>query len=158
MSVIRPAAFLLSLHLLSACYRYVPSSRDALAPGADVRLGLTPAGATQLAPILGNQTTSVEGRVLHTTETGFVLAISATLKSLGENGGASLSRTVWAGDSLTIPAMAVSGVERRLLDSRRTTLVAVLGAAAATAAVRIIVHAVGSKSGGPDDGGGVITP
>jgi hypothetical protein len=158
MTFIRPAVCLLSLPLLSACYRYVPSTRDALAPGADVRLGLTPAGATQLAPILGNQTTSVEGRVLHTTETGYMLSVSATLKSLGENGGASLSRTVWAGDSLTIPVAAVGGVERRRLDSRRTTLVAVLGAAAATATVRIIVNAVGSKSGGADNSGGVITP
>ena len=154
MSFTRAAALL----LLTGCYRYVPSTRDALAPGAEVRLALTPAGATELVSVLGNQTTAVEGRVLRVTDNGYVLAVSGTLKAPGGNGGASPSRTMWAGDSLAIPGAAIGGVERRLLDSRRTTILAVLGAAAATATVRIIVQAVGSKSGGPDDGGGVITP
>jgi hypothetical protein len=154
MSFVRPAALL----LLAACYRYVPSTRDALAPGADVRIALTPSGTTELEPVLGNETTAVEGRVLRSTDSGYVLAVSGTLKAFDRNGGASPSRMVWGGDSLMIPGAAVGSVERRLLDSKRTTLLAVLGAAAATATVRIIVHAVGGKSGGGGDDGGVITP
>ena len=154
MSVFRPAALL----LLTACYRYVPSTRDALAPGAEVRVALTPEGTSQLVPVLGNQTTAVEGRVVHASDTAYVLALSGTLKAVGENGSTSLSRTVWAGDSVAIPGVAVGGVERRLLDSKRTTLLAIIGAATATATVRVLVHAFGGKSGGGGDGGGVITP
>ena len=154
MSVFRPAVFL----LLVACYRYVPSTRDALAPGADVRLSLTPAGTSQLVSVLGNETTAVEGRVLGATDSSYVLAISGTLKTVGSNGAAATSRTVWGGDSVAIPGAAVGGVERRLLDSRRTTLLAILGAATATATVRLVVHALGGKSTGGGDGGGVITP
>jgi hypothetical protein len=154
MSILRPAALL----LLTACYRYVPSTRDALAPGAEVRVSLTPAGASQLVPVLGNQTTAVEGRVLNATDTSYVLALSGTLKSLGGNGSSSVSRTVWAGDSVAIPGAAVGGVERRLLDSKRTTLLAIVGTAAATATVRVLVHAFGGKSSSGGDGGGVIMP
>ena len=154
MSYIRPAALL----LLAACYRYVPSTSDALAPGANVRLSLSPAGTTQLVPILGSQTTAVEGRVLSRTDTGYVIAMSGTLKAPSSYPGAIPSHTVWGGDPVTIPGVAVGGVERRLLDSRRTTLLAILGAATAAATVRVLVHALGSKSGGGDDGGGVITP
>jgi hypothetical protein len=154
MSILRPAALL----LLTACYRYVPSTRDALAPGAEVRVSLTPAGTSQLVPVLGNQTTAVEGRVLNATDTSYVLALSGTLKSLGGNGSSSVSRTVWAGDSVAIPGAAVGGVERRLLDSKRTTLLAIVGTAAATATVRVLVHAFGGKSSSGGDGGGVIMP
>jgi hypothetical protein len=154
MNVIRLAA----LVVFTACYRYVPSTRAAIAPGADVRLSLTPSGTTELVPILGSQTTAVEGRVIAAADTAYVLAVSGTLKTLTENGGASPSRTVWGGDPVTIRGVAVSGVERRLLDGRRTTLLAVLGAATATATVRVLVHAFGGKSGGGGDGGGVITP
>jgi len=154
MSVLKLAALL----LLAACYRYVPSTRDALAPGAEVRVALTPAGTSQLVPVLGNQTTAVEGRVLNATDTSYVLALSGTLKSLGGNGSSSVSRTIWAGDSVAIPGLAVGGVERRLLDSKRTTLLAIVGTAAATATVRVLVHAFGGKSSGGGDGGGVITP
>ena len=154
MRVFRPAALL----LLAACYRYVPSTRDALAPGAEVRLSLTPEGTSQLVPLLGNQTTAVEGRVLNASDTAYVLALSGTLKSLGANGSSSVSRTIWAGDSVAIPGVVVGTVERRRLDSRRTTLLAIVGAACATATVRVLVHALGGKSSGGGDGGGVIMP
>lgn len=155
MSVFKPAA---SLLLLAACYRYVPSTRDALAPGAEVRLSLTPEGTSRLVPVLGNQTTAVEGRVLAASDTAYVLSLSGTLKTLGSNGSSTLSRTIWAGDSVAIPGVVVGGVERRLLDSKRTTVLAIVGAAAATATVRVLVHALGGKSSGGSDGGGVITP
>ena len=154
MRLLRPAVLL----LLAGCYRYVPSTRDVLAPGADVRLSLTPSGTTELVSILGSQTTAVEGRVLSTTDTGYVIAMSGTLKAVSSFPGAPPSHTVWGGDAVTIPGAAVGGIERRRLDSRRTTLFAVLGAATAAATVRVLVHALGSKSGGSDDGGGVITP
>jgi hypothetical protein len=147
-----------ALLLLVGCYRYVPSTRDALTPGADVRLSLTPAGTTGLVSILGSQTTAVEGRVLGTSDTSYVIAMSGTLKAASYSPGAAPSHTIWGGDSVTIPGAAVGGIERRLLDSRRTTLFAILGTAAAAATVRILVHALGSRSGGGDDGGGVITP
>lgn len=146
--------------LLPACYRYTADGATASAPaGADARLVLTPAGAATLAPILGRETTAVEGRVMSRSDSAYVVSVSATLKRVqGAGSDSALSRTAWAGESVTIPRAAVAGTERRSLDSRRTAVAATVFAAVAVAAVRMIVHSVGSSGGGGDTGGPVVTP
>ena len=151
MRSLRPAAVL----LLAACYRYVPSADVPPAPAADVRLELTPAGAAGLAPFLGNATTAVEGRVLSASDSAYRLAVFGTLKA-GDGVGATSSRIVWAGDLVTIPRAAVGGVERRTLDRRRTTLLAVIGALGAAATVQLLVHGGGGSGSG--DGPPVVNP
>src|SRR5512138_776030 len=91
--------------LLPACYRYTADGATASAPaGADARLVLTPAGAATLAPILGRETTAVEGRVMSRSDSAYVVSVSATLKRVQDAGSDSaLSRTSWAGESVTIP-------------------------------------------------------
>src|SRR6185436_15290573 len=46
----------------SACYRYTPITAEPENVGAEVRLRLTDAGSVQLAPMIGSQVESIDGR------------------------------------------------------------------------------------------------
>jgi hypothetical protein len=133
--------------LLSGCYRYVPVAA-APAPGAEVRLYLTPDGASRLAPALGPQTAIVAGRVEASRDEGVSLVMSSTTKAYG-------ATTRWIGERVTIPAAAIARGERRVLDRRRS-LLAGAGVALATAAGYAVLRAV--RGGGADAGGGGPTP
>ena len=148
---------LAALLLFCACYRYTPQTGAAVPLGKDLRLTLTTSGAATLIPILGRETVAVEGRVMSLSDSGYVVAVSGTLKRGLGSSGETTSRTPWVGESVTIPRAAVAGVELRSLDAGRTGLTSALIVVAAVATVRIIVHAIGS-SGGPADGGTVVTP
>jgi len=118
---------------------------------------LTQAGSASLAPVLGRGTVAVEGRVAIATDTSYVLAVAATLKPV-DDGTASTSRTVWAGESVSVPRNAIASTEGRTLDRGRTTTLLTAGAVAAALAVKLIVHTLGSGGGGGDTGGTVVTP
>jgi hypothetical protein len=147
----------LVLCIATACYRYAPTTTGAPTPGAQVRFALTQAGSASLAPVLGRGTVAVEGRVALVSDTSYVLAVAATLKPV-EDGTTSTSRTVWAGETVSIPRAAVAGVEGRTLDRGRTTTLLSAGAAAAAIAVKLIVHGLGSGGSSGDTGGTVVTP
>ena len=150
----RPFAAVL---LLSACYRYVPNTAPVTA-GSELRLVLTPAGSASLVPILGQNTTAVEGHVSNATDSGYVVAVSGTIKrGQGSGGETTMTRTSWAGESVRIPRVAVQSVEVRSLDARKTTFAAVVGAALTAITVKLITHAIGS-SGGGTEGGTVVSP
>jgi hypothetical protein len=149
---------LAAVGVLSACYQYVPSGTTVAPVGSEVRLVLTSAGASALVPILGRETTAVDGRVSSLTDDRYVVAVSGTLRREPSLDGVSaVSRTTWAGEVVTIPRAAVASVEQRSLEPRRTGFAVVVGAALAFATVRLITHAIGS-SGGGTDGGTVISP
>ena len=155
--LIMPRARFAAILLLSGCYRYVPST-TAPAPGAEVRLDLNAAGSASLVPILGQNTRAVEGRLSSVADSGYVIAVSGTVKhGQGSGGEPTTTRTTWAGESVRIPRNALEGVELRSLDSRKTTFAAVLGAALTVVAVKLITHAIGS-SGSGTEGGTVISP
>ena len=142
--------------MLSGCYEYAAAGPAALPSGADVRLVLTPSGATTLLPILGRGTTAVEGHVLSASDSGYRLAVTGTLKQSEDTGGTP-TRTVWAREPVMIPRAAIGSVEQRSLNRRRTTFAIAVGTVAAALAVRLIVHALGS-SGSEADGGTPVTP
>ena len=140
--------------MLSACYRYVPNTTAPVTTGSELRLVLTPAGSASLVPILGRDTRAVEGRVSNAADSGYVVAVSGTLKpSQGSDGETTMTRTTWAGESVGFPRVAVESVELRSLDARKTTFAAVLGAALTAITVKLITHAIGSSGGGRWDGG-----
>jgi hypothetical protein len=139
--------------LLSGCYRYVATTNQALVPGSHVRIALTPAGSVQLMPLLGRETSAVVGRVVSTSDTAFVLAVSETLKNSADGAG----RVVWTGEPVSIPSTAVGGIEGRSLLAGKTALVIGGGAALATGLVYVLVKAVGSGGGGNGDPP-VVTP
>lgn len=144
--------------MLSACYRYVPNTTAPVTAGSELRLVLTPAGSASLVPILGQNTTAVEGHVSNATDSGYVVAVSGTIKrGQGSGGETTMTRTSWAGESVRIPRVAVQSVEVRSLDARKTTFAAVVGAALTALTVKLITHAIGS-SGGGTEGGTVVSP
>src|SRR5262249_26634635 len=143
--------------LAGGCYRYVPIGPNAAAPTYDVRLTLTAAGALSLAPTLGRSTTLVEGTILSVTDSTYLLAVSSTLKPDAED-ATSVTRMVWAGESVSIPRSAVAGVEQRSLDHRRTAMAMGVATALGVLAAKIIVHGIGSSGSESGSGTPVVTP
>jgi hypothetical protein len=152
----RLAAIALSL-FASGCYRYAAVEPSAAAPTSDVRLTLTAASALVLVPTVGGATVAVEGRILRVTDSTYVLAVSSTLKPADED-PASKSRTVWAGESVSIPRSAVAGVEQRSLDNRRTAMAVGVATVLGVLAAKLIVHGIGSSGSESGDGIPVVTP
>jgi hypothetical protein len=152
----RLAAFALPL-FAGACYRYSAIEPTAAVPASEVRLNLTPAGSLALVSTLGVATAAAEGRIVRLTDDAYVLAVSSTLKRADEN-PESMTRTVWAGESVSIPKSAVAGVEQRSLDRRRTTIAASVATVLGVLAARIIVHGVGSSGSESGTGPPVVTP
>jgi len=152
----RRARVALLLCLATGCYRYVPLTPGAAPPprDAEVRFGLTQAGAAALTPVLGRGTIAVEGRVAAVTDTAYVVSMSATLKP-AENGN---DRTVWAGEMVSIPRASIASAESRTLDRGRTATLFGVGAVAAAIVVKLVVHTLGSGGSGGDTGGTVVTP
>jgi len=147
----------LVLPVLAGCYRYAAIEPTSVAPTTDVRLNLTAAGASALLPTLGRSTAAVEGKILRVTDSSYVLGVSSTLKR-AEDDETSFTRTVWAGESVSIPRNAVAGVELRSLDRRRTIVAASLVTVLGVLAAEVIVHGIGSGGGSIPDGPPVVTP
>jgi hypothetical protein len=143
--------------LVAGCYRYAAIDPNAALPMSEVRLNLTAAGASALVPTLGRSPVAVEGRIVQVTDSAYVLSVSSTLVRAPDD-ETSLTRTVWAGESVTIPKRAVAVIEQRSLDTRRTATAAGLAAVAGILAARIIVHGVGSSGGDSGTGTPVVTP
>jgi hypothetical protein len=143
--------------LAGGCYQYVTIGPSSAAPTYDVRLTLTAAGASSLAPTLGRSTTGVEGRILGVTDSAYRLAVSSTLKPDAED-PTSVTRMVWAGESVSIPRITVAGVEQRSLDHRRTAMAIGAATVLGILAAKLIVHGIGSSGGESGDGTSVITP
>jgi hypothetical protein len=143
------------LHVLSGCYRYVPTDGAAtlaVPAGAEVRLYLTPQGMTALEPRLGPRTAAVVGRVGDAGDAGdgvVNLVVSETRKT---DGGAPVR---WIGERVAIPTASIARVERRTLDRRRTVLAGALAALAAGATFAILAT-LGGGGDGEDGGGGVV--
>jgi len=143
--------------LAGGCYRCAAIEPNAAAPIPDVRLTLSATGASALAPTLGRSTTVVEGRILGVTDSTYMLAVSSTLKPDAEDASA-VTRTVWAGESVSIPRSAVAGVEQRSLDNRRTTMAVGFATIVGVLAAKLIVHGIGSSGSESGDGSPVVTP
>jgi hypothetical protein len=152
----RIRALLLSV-LAGGCYRYSAIDPNAATPASDVRLNLTAAGSVALVTTLGVSTAAVEGRVVRVTDGSYVLAVSSTLKR-GDEDPAAMTRTVWAGESITIPKSDVASVELRSLDRRRTAVAASAATVLGVLAAKLIVHGVGSSSSDAGSGPPVVTP
>jgi hypothetical protein len=129
----------LALNLLGACYRYIPASGDLIA-GAVYRGHLTPEGSAEVARLVGENVTHFDGRILTVSDTGYLVAMSATLKRTEERA------TVWSGEQLVIPRAAVSRLELRELDRSRTIRAAALYALGAVVVGALIFSVSGAAS------------
>lgn len=154
------------LLLPTGCYRYAAFEPAAVpAPGAEVRLHLTPEGSARVAPALGAQTAVVAGRVERAggpgaggpgagagapADAGVSLLVASTTKAYG-------GTMRWVGERVTIPLGAVARGERRVVDRRRS-LLAGGGVALAAAAAYAALRGAGGGGGSSGDGPPAPTP
>ena len=132
---------LLALQLVSACYRYVPTTGD-VAVGGDYRGHLTAEGSQRIASLVGENIERFDGRILTITDTSYLVAMSATQRRSDPR------QVVWTGERLVIPRNAVNRFETRELDRKRTMRAAVLYTAGFVVAGVLLFSIKGGSSGG----------
>jgi hypothetical protein len=136
----------------AGCYKYVPSEGGAasLVRGAQVRVSLSRPMAVDLGEITVNDAVVISGDFIALQDDGSILLSAFETRSAAgaERGG--------IGETVTIPADAIAGVERRVFNGVGTVLVAI---PIVGGAVAIGVAAVGDGAGGGGNGGnGPPTP
>ena len=134
---------------LSGCYRYVPAASAPITTGDDVRLTLSLAGTARLAPILGERTTRLSGRILADNASEFAVAVDRTFKD-------DTIAVVWERDRVTIPRELIAHTERRVLDRRQTMLMT--GGVIVSAVVSAVVLSRSRGSAGQSGNGGNPPP
>ena len=110
----------LALTLFSACYRYVPVPTGDPVVGGAYRGHFTAEGSRRVAPLLGENVSTFDGRILSVLDTAYLVAMSATFKQT------QAQTTVWTGEQLVIPRSAVNRFELKQLDRPRTIRAAAL--------------------------------
>lgn len=133
---------LVALLAVTGCFRYQPSTVEAT-PGVMLRLQLTESAAERLTSVLGAHASTVDGRLVAVSEGGYVVSVSRVVRD-----GVAIT---WAGEEVVVPRDAISIVERRVLDRRRTFATA---GVAVVAAVLIGKLARSAGGGSPGDAGG----
>jgi hypothetical protein len=141
-----PAVCLLAV--FAGCYRYTPATNPVPVAGSVVRLELSSSGAERLTPVLGQNTTAVDGTILAANDTAFIVSMAGTQKRDEQS-------LRWAGERVTIPRNAVQSVATRTLDKKKTLLVA--GFAILGAVGLKLMLSLEALAGG-DDGGGITPP
>src|SRR5687767_8682947 len=117
----------LALALLTVgCYRLTPIEGAVPDAGTEVRVGLTDAGSVRLAPQIGPRIAAIDGRALQSNDSAIVLAVAAVV---GQNGRS----MAWSRERLSVPRDAVSGLRTRVLDRKKTWIVAGLSVVGALA-------------------------
>jgi hypothetical protein len=141
----RISSAILILLAATGCYRLTPVEGGAPARGLEVRLSLSDEGSVRMAPQIGPRIEAIDGRVLESADTAYVVAVTAVVAQ----GGRSMS---WSNERLTVPRSAVSSVRTRTLDRKKTWMAAVLGVVGAVALGE--VFGIGNGFGGFLSGGG----
>ena len=131
----------LALTLLSACYRYVPTTTEDVVVGGAYRGHLSPEGSQRVAPLVGENVLRFDGRIVSVLDTAYLVAMSATLKRTEER------PMIWTGEQLMIPRSAVNHFEMRELDRPRTLRAAALYTLG-IAAVGLLVFSIKSLASG----------
>jgi len=131
--------------MTTGCYRYVPSAQPNVVLGEEVRVRLTSDGSATLQPVVGADVAAIDGRVTARNDTAYALTVGGTVKRAGDS-------AVWSGEPITVPLTAIAGVERRVLDTRKTFLVSGLAVGAGVLAALVISGVTGGGSTGSNTG------
>ncbi|HEV8265810.1 MAG TPA: hypothetical protein VGQ06_12755 [Gemmatimonadales bacterium] len=117
------------LPFVAACYTYVPLLTPAPAPGTKVSLVLSDQGRYEAAPQVGPYAVRVEGAVVQSTESDYILQVTDVVDIRG-------ARNKWAGETVPLRrSYVVTGYERRFSRGRTAFLVAGLASAFLAAVV-----------------------
>jgi hypothetical protein len=111
---------------LAGCYTYTPLATLDPVPGTHMALVLSDQGRVGMGPSIGHGVARLDGALVRSSDTAYVLAVSDVL---GINGG----RTPWAGETVQVQrAYVANSLERRF--SRGRTFLVAGGAAVAVVA------------------------
>lgn len=108
-----------------ACQTYTAASLTSVAPGNDIKVGLTAVGDSVLTSVLGPQAGTVDGKVVSADSTGVRLAVHQIERTDG-------SDQLLYGKEIRIPADAVATIAVKRVDVMRSVVLAggiVVGAA-----------------------------
>lgn len=131
----------------SACYTYQPVRIADVPSGTAIRARLTPNEAARIGEILNTEGRYIEGELLERTASGEVV-LKVTSGSNQHPGMMAVTH-----QNVTVAADAIQEVESRRLDTRRTSVVAGVGAAALAVIVRGALAAQKQPEPGPPKGG-----
>lgn len=133
----------------ASCYRFTPIESGSPERGLEVRLALSDEGSVRMAPLVGPRIAAIDGRVLEPGDTAIVLGVQAVVSQ----GGRSMA---WNQERLTVPRGAVSSINTRTFDRKRTWIVAGLTVVGAIALGEAFGLGTGFDGllGGPNGGGG----
>jgi hypothetical protein len=133
--------------LLAACYTYRPVATG-LTPHSKVSMVLSDQGRMATSSQIGPQTARVEGSLVTTTDTGYVLAVSGVKPISG-------AWVRWTGETVSVRRDHVALLyERRLSKGRTALFVAVAAAAAVTTVIGLDLFGFGSDPLETIPGGG----
>jgi hypothetical protein len=141
--VVRVVLVATSISLTAGCYRYAPVDAPGPAAGSEIRVRLTDEGAIKLGPLVGNRIEYVDGRVVSAADTALTVSVSGTTDRIGVE-------VSWRGEEVVLPRVAISGLERRTLDKRRSYVAG--GIAAGIVAAVGIGFNIAGNGGGPRTG------
>lgn len=130
--------------LLCGCYSSFPINVADAKPGTKLRVGLTDAGSDSLARYLGPGVESVDGKLLHSSDTDLSLGVTQISMRSGID-------QYWKGESVVLPKYSVATVLERRLSKPRTFL---LAGAIIAALASVKLSGVGGSSGAPASHGG----
>lgn len=101
--------------LLAGCYHYTPLATPDPAPGTKVALVLSDQGRVGLGPSVGAGVKQVDGAVVASSDTAYVVSVSDVVNI---NGG----RSPWAGETVHVQrAFVANSLERRFSRGRTLT-------------------------------------
>ena len=150
MRIVTPALLLL-VATISGCYRYVPTARSSLAPGAPVMIALTLLGSVNTAQRIGNNVAAVEGTVSDIDSAGVTVSL-LSVRRRGEN----LAST-WSGELLRLSSEDILEIRSKEL-SRGRTAVAWTAFAAGSAGLVVAIAKATGLVGGSSGGRPIPTP
>src|ERR687886_1135471 len=90
--------------VLSGCYVTVPVTQSTLQPGDRVRVQLTEQGADDLARYLGPNVSTVDGRLLQTSDGVLALSVSTVAMRSGVE-------QFWKGEQVALPRTTTANVQ-----------------------------------------------
>jgi hypothetical protein len=139
----RVVTLLLGNLLSVGCYSYVPVGNASTPAGAELRVELTPIGASRLAALVGPRAVRIDGRFVSVDSGGAMAVVPRSILSMDG------MQSAWSGDApLLLPPDAVASARRRQF-SRRRTIVTATSAAVAAVAIGVTAARRHDKGGGP---------
>ena len=132
--------------LAGGCYVYTPLNPTQPEPGARLALDLNDEGRVAMATSVGPEVARVEGALVGSSGTEYVIQVSDVL-------GLGGTRTRWSGETVSVRQEHVKRIRERRFSGTRTAVV-VGGAVAALVGVVLGVDLLGAGGGDSNSRGG----